>query len=130
LSDHFAALGAAMIARVILAVLAIGVLWTAIAFAGFGIYLALLDAMLPWGAAAVTALIFTTIFAIGLSVYYVSTRGATSTPLRHAEHLAAPSPAQNDTLVPALTQLAKEHPWLAVGAAASLGVADSMKKRA
>lgn len=119
-----------MIARIILAVLAIGVLWTAIAFGAFSIYLALLEAMLPWGAAAVTALIFTTIFAISLSIYYASTRGVTSAPPRQAEHLAAPSPAQNDTLVPALTQLAKEHPWLAVGAAAALGVADSMKKRA
>lgn len=111
------------------ALLAIGVLWTAIAFAGFAVYLALLGSMLPWGAAAVTALIFFAVIAIALGIYYAASTPGTTTA-HTPQHIAAPSPAQNDTLVPALTQLAKEHPWLAVGAAAALGVADSMKKRA
>lgn len=118
-----------MIARILLGLLAIGVLWTAVAFAGFAVYLALLASMQPWGAAAVTALIFFGVIAIGLSIYYASSASSGAT-VQQPQHIAAPSPAQNDMLVPALTQLAKEHPWLAVGAAAALGVADSMKKRA
>jgi hypothetical protein len=37
--------------------------------------------------------------------------------------------AQEDALVPALTLLAKDHPLIAVGCAAALGVADAMKRR-
>lgn len=118
-----------MIARVILSIVAIGVLWTAIAFAGFSLYLTLLGTMLPWGAAAITSLVFLLITAIGLGIYHAMS-GRTPAPVARSSHIAAPAPAQNDTLVPALTELAKEHPWLAVGAAAALGIADSMKKRA
>lgn len=117
-----------MIARILLGLVAIGVLWTAIAFAGFAVYLGLLESMLPWGAAAVTALIFFALIGLGFSIYYASSSNGST--FSQPQHIAAPSPAQNDSLVPALTQLAKEHPWLAVGAAAALGVADSMKKRA
>jgi hypothetical protein len=117
-----------MIARILLGLVAIGVLWTAVAFAGVAVYLALLGSMLPWGAAAMTALIFFVIIGLGFGIYYVSAT-SNGAPAQQPSHIAAPSPAQNDTLVPALTQLAKEHPWLAVGAAAALGVADSMKKR-
>lgn len=119
-----------MISRIVLVALAAAITCTGVAFAGVALFLFLSETTSAAGAAALTALIFFAIVGFGVLIYLALTRQQAPTIATAALGAAAqPRAIQEDALVPALTQLAKDHPLIAVGCAAALGVADAMKNR-
>ncbi|NOT39987.1 MAG: hypothetical protein HOP13_05800 [Alphaproteobacteria bacterium] len=115
-----------MIARVILVVIAVTLVGTGVAFCGVAVYLLLLPIADAPAAAALTAIILFLTVGAAAAIYLaiVHWRSPTLAPL----HAAAPVQSQ-DALVSALTQLAKEHPLMAVACAAALGMSDAMKRK-
>ncbi len=115
-----------MIARAILIALAIAMVATGVAFCGVAIYLLLLPIVDAPGAAALTALVLFLTVGAGATIYLATA---------HTRSPALPPPAaaamqSPDALVSALTQLAAEHPLMAVACAAALGMTDAMKRKA
>ena len=115
--------GAVMIARAVLIVCAIGVLWTAIAFLGFAIYAGFQPALGFAGAAALTGGILLLVLASGVLAFFSLAPAATPVALAT---VTARAPEQAG-LTAALSQLANEHPFLAVGCAALLGIANTLE---
>ncbi|MDZ4739521.1 MAG: hypothetical protein SGJ03_06415 [Alphaproteobacteria bacterium] len=113
-----------MIARVTLVAVTVFLCGTGVAFCGVAIYLSLcLIASAP-AAAALTALILFLLAAACATIYLA----------RFPNHSIAPPPAaqtadSQGALVSVLAQLAKEHPFLAVGYAAALGMTDAMNRK-
>ncbi len=116
-----------MIARAILVAVAVAMAATGVAFSGVAIYLLLLAVADAPAAAALTALISFLTVGAGAAVYLAVAHWRASN-LAPPLHAAAPHQSQ-DALVTALTQLAKEHPLIAVACAAALGMTDAMKRK-
>jgi hypothetical protein len=116
-----------MIARAILVAVAVAMVATGVAFSGVAVYFLLLPVADAPAAAALTALIFFFTVGAGAAIYLAIAhwRSPTLAPPLHA---AAPHHSQ-DALITALTQLAKEHPLMAVACAAALGMTDAMKRK-
>lgn len=108
-----------------LGVTAVALLWTAVAFLAFAGYTLLVPLTSVAAAAAITGAAILSILGIGLLVYYLRTR----TPVTQAQPLPAMANGNlANASVAALAQLAKDHPLLAVGCAALLGVAEHMSE--
>jgi hypothetical protein len=115
--------GAGVIARIILVAVGVSLVGTGVAFGGVAVYLSLcLTASAP-AAAALTALILFVVAGAGATIYLAVSRNHSVAP-----QAVAQSAQSQDTLVVALSQLAKEHPLLAVGCAAALGMTDAMSR--
>ena len=112
-----------MIARAVLVTLAFAAVCTAAAFSGIAIFYVFYAYVNVAGAAALTSLTVLLLLGAGSAIYFAWTRKQT---IAQPQPLAAP--AAQDSLVVALTQLAKEHPLIAVGFAAALGLSDTMNK--
>lgn len=114
-----------MIARIVLVAVAVSLVWTGVAFCGVAIHLSLCLIVSAPVAAALTALILFVVAGAGATIYLAISKS-------HAVTLppAVQSAQHHDTLVIALSQLAKEHPLLAVGCAAALGMTDAMNGKA
>lgn len=114
-----------MIARFTLLGLATAITLTGVVFLGVALFYWLSTSMVPAAAAALTALIFFVIAGIGFAIFYA----ARPIAVPMAQGLVSAKPAADESLVPALTALAKDHPLLAVGCATALGLADALHKR-
>jgi hypothetical protein len=116
-----------MIARIILGILAIAMVGTGVAFSGVALYLALIPMVEAPAAAALTALTLFFLVAAGATIYLAYLR---ERPTLKAQPAAAAANSHGqDALVTALTQLANEHPLMAVACAAALGMSDAMKRK-
>ncbi len=107
--------------RSALALTAVAIVWAAIGFAAFAVYLLLVPLAGAAAAAAITAGVLLIVLGIGFAIDRMLQRPAARTepvPL-------AKTGATNATAV-ALAQLAKDHPLLAIGCATLLGAADAM----
>lgn len=114
-----------MIARAYLIVVAVALLATGVGFCGVAIYLLLATLVSVPAAAALTALILFLTTGAAAAIYVAATRqAANSSPSPATAPLRSP-----EALVAALTQLAKEHPLLAVICAAALGLSDSITSK-
>lgn len=113
-----------MIARVILVAVAVAMVGTGVAFCGVALYLLLLSVVDAPAAAALTALVLFLTVGAGTTIYLAiaHTRAPVALPP------AATAVRSPDALITALTQLAKEHPLMAVACAAALGMTDAMKR--
>ena len=113
-----------MIARIILVAAAVAIVGTGVAFCGLAIYQLLCSVASAPAAAALTALILFLTAGAGSIIYLAASK---------THSIAPPSAVQTahsqDALVTALSQLAKEHPLLAVGCAAALGMSDAMSRK-
>ncbi len=108
-----------------LGVTAVALLWTAVAFLAFAGYTLLVPLTSVAAAAAITGAAILSILVIGLLIYHLRTR----TPVTQAQPLPAMANGNlANASVAALAQLAKDHPLLAVGCAALLGVAEHMSE--
>lgn len=115
-----------MIARVVLVAVAIAATGTGVGFCGVAIYLLVAPVVGAPAGAALTALTLFLAVGAGTAVHFLLARGpATALP----PPVAARSQSQ-DALITALTQLAKEHPLMAVGCAAALGLTATLNRRA
>ncbi len=114
-----------MIARVTLVAVAVSLAGTGVAFCGVAIYLSLCLIVSAPAAAAFTALILFLLAAASATIYLALF--ATHSIAPPAAIQTAPS---QDTVVTVLAQLAKEHPLLAVGYAAALGMTEAMNRKA
>lgn len=95
---------------------AIGLVWTGIVFLSYGAYVVLLPIAGVGGAALLVALMC---FVIGGPLLTALIVWA---PLPHAQRLQAETPiAQGGTVIKALSELAEDHPLMAVFCAAILG---------
>jgi membrane protease YdiL (CAAX protease family) len=117
-----------MIARAILVALAFAVTATGVAFSGVAIYLLLLAVADAPAAAALTALISFLTVGAGAAIYLAVAHWRASN-LAPPLHAAAGPHQSQDALVTALTELAREHPLMAVACAAALGMTDAMKRK-
>jgi len=113
-----------MIARLSILGFAVAIALTGVAFLGVALFYWLSTALAPAGAAAVTALIFFVVAVIVFALFYVARPLPVAVP-----QTAIASKQVEDSLVPALTLLAKEHPLIAVGCATALGLADALQKQ-
>jgi len=112
-----------VIVRVSLVGLAAAITCTGVAFSGVALFYVFLFAMNPAAAAGLTALVL--FAAAGIVVLiFLAARPASVT-------LPAPATARphENALVPALSELAKEHPFVAIGCALALGISDAMQRR-
>ena len=108
--------------RLVLALCAIGVLWTATAFFGFAVFTLLEAPLGAASAAASTGGILIVILAIGWLVSVLRSRSP-ATPLAAS---SAPRTESGD-LTTALAKLAADHPLAAVCCAALLGAANTLQ---
>jgi hypothetical protein len=116
---------AELLLRAGLAVTAVAFLWTAVGFLAFAGYSLLVPLMSVAAAAALTGAIILLILSVGLLIYHLRTRE----PVTQAQPLPAMANGNlANASVAALAQLAKDHPLLAVGCAAMLGIADNMRE--
>ncbi len=116
-----------MIVRIILGILAITMVGTGVAFSSVALYLLLTPLVEPVAAAAITALTLFFLVAAGATIYVAYVRERPTLKPQPAATVAK-MPGQ-DALVTALTQLANEHPLMAVACAAALGMSDAMKRK-
>lgn len=115
---------AELLLRAGMAVIAVALLWTAVGFLAFAGYTLLVPLTSVTVAAALTGAAILVILALGFLVYHLRTRS----PVTQAQPLPAVTNGNlANASVTALAQLAKDHPLLAVGCAAMLGVADTMR---
>jgi len=116
---------AELLLKASLGVTAVALLWTAVAFLAFAGYTLLVPLTSVAAAAAITGAAILSILVIGLLIYHLRTR----TPVTQAQPLPAMANGNlANASVAALAQLAKDHPLLAVGCAALLGVAEHMSE--
>jgi hypothetical protein len=115
-----------MIARIILGILAITMVGTGVAFSGVAFYLLLTPMVDAPAAAALTALALFFLVAAGATIHLAYVR---ERPTLKPQPSPAANPHSQDALVTALTQLANEHPLMAVACAAALGMSDAMKRK-
>jgi hypothetical protein len=108
--------------RSALALIAVALLWAAVGFGAYALHALLAPEMGVPAAAALTAAIALLVLTVGVWINHRLTL-----PPAQAE----PTPAVNGDATgatgAALAQLAKDHPLLAVGCAAILGVAESVQ---
>jgi beta-lactamase regulating signal transducer with metallopeptidase domain len=116
-------LGAATISRVVLSLLALGLLWVAAAFAGFAVFAFLEPAQGAALAAALTAGILLLVLAAGVAIYFAFP----TAPEPQATSLAPAAKPANQGVAAILAQLAHEHPFVAVACATLLGIADTIQ---
>ena len=116
--------GADIVARALLLVTAVGMVWTAVAFFSLAIYTLLDPAVGIAGAAALTGAILTAIVLLAALVYLAFAQPHEPARLTAAQPHAS---AAGQGIAAALVQLANEHPLLAVGCATLLGVADTIQ---
>lgn len=114
-----------MVVRAIFVLFALGVLWAAAAFGAFAIFALLHTAAGTAIAAALTAAILLLVIAVGILVYFALSR-APRNSAAVASVMPVTKPADQNVAA-ALAQLAREHPFVAVGCALLLGVADSIQ---
>lgn len=115
----------AMIARAVLVAIGLATIGTGVAFCGLAIYLLLSPVVAAPAAAAITALVLFVAVGTAVTIHFAfAHRGATALTPRTA------GPQSQDALVTALTLLAKEHPLMAVGCAAALGLTTALNRRA
>ncbi len=120
-----------MIARIVLGILAIAMMGTGVAFSSVALYLLLTPLVEAPAAAALTALTLFFLVGAGATIYlaYMRERPTLKPQPAAAAAAAAANMHGQDALVTALTQLASEHPLMAVACAAALGMSDAMKRK-
>ncbi len=116
-----------MIARIVLGILAIAMMGTGVAFSSVALYLLLTPLVEAPVAAALTALTLFFLVGAGATIYLAYMRERPT--LKPQPAAAAANMHGQDALVTALTQLASEHPLMAVACAAALGMSDAMKRK-
>lgn len=114
--------------RAALALIAVGLAWTATAFLALAVFFLLAPQAGIAGAAVMTGLVLLLVLGIGMLAYLAASgRQAAQTQAV----AAAPAGAKRESFLSAsaapLAMLAKDHPLLAVGCAAVLGMADSIQ---
>lgn len=120
-----------MIARAILALFAIAMIATGVAFCAVAINVLLIPLVGEPGAAALTALVLFFIVGAGKVIYLAFSRSKPvmlpPSPTATAQH--AQQPQSQDALVVALTQMAQHYPLLAIACSATLGLAEALNKK-
>jgi hypothetical protein len=97
---------------------AVGLAWIGVAFLAYGLYLALIPALHIAGAALVTALVCLAIGALLIVALVTKTPAA---PLPTAPTAVETEVVETNAMIKALSDLAQDHPIMAVCAAAILG---------
>jgi hypothetical protein len=112
--------------RAALALSAVALLWTALAYLAFALFTWFAQMTGTAGAAAAVAAIIFAVLALAALIFF-----ATSRPIAaDAQALFTPKTqlgVDNSSMTALLTQLAKDHPLIAIGCATALGVAQSMQ---
>ena len=120
---------AGLMLRAGLGLSALALLWIAMAYVAFAIFAVLAPAYGTAGAAGLTALAYAVVLALATLIYFATTRGrvTNAVPLPASRLGAADADGSMTAL---LTQLAKDHPLIAVGCAAALGIANALQNDA
>jgi hypothetical protein len=96
---------------------AIALAWVGVAFLAYGLYLALIPSVNLAGAAALTALACLAVGALLVATLVMKAPA----PAAHAPLPAEPQAVETNAMIKALSDLAQDHPIMAVCAAAILG---------
>jgi hypothetical protein len=117
---------AGLMLRAALALSAVAMLWIAMAFLAVAIFTVLTPGYGTAAAATLTALVFLVILGLAVLVYFATTRSSAQSalPLQAARTTNA---TLDSSMTAVLTQLAKDHPLIAVGCATALGIANAMQ---
>jgi predicted tellurium resistance membrane protein TerC len=121
-------IGSGVLARAIVFAAAVGLTWIGMGFLAYGLYLLLIPEVGLYGAAFAAALICVAIGAGAIAVMFMRAPQPQLEP-----RVAVETPVvEGGTMIKALSELAQDHPLMAVACAAILGATnggDTVKRR-